>query len=550
MRAESKAPKAEALGVIGRDHIIARLDLGEVGQNSFQYRKLVNPDPLNPQVVEMAFAFDEDLDGRVLHCGLNHSPALSDAGAFRMLGVDGLGGLLRKQRVEEHHAVVLMLHMAGARLAFTDRGKSSLAWPYWDDLNRDAVEGFTKITDAWRKQVQREERDANARARRTSALTKQRTVSAKEATWEVMKKAYMFASDNGRLPATARQVMYAARDDIQERTGKKLSDTYFTKTLLPQYIAERENECENWDIVWESRGTFNEPHTDLSVPVGTLEVRKYLADRGSYHLPAEHIGGRWRTQGPQDRFGAVVYLEKEGFWPLFRDARLEERFDIALMSSKGSPTTEARKLIDALAAEGVPTFCVRDFDIKGFEIAGTLCSDTWRYSWRSGGAIDFGLRLDDVRAWGLSSEEVFHKGPGDYPLDPVNDRAAILAKIGPQLRKHGATEEEIEFLVSHRVELNSFSSDRMLKWIEGKLEAHGVKKVIPAETTLLAAARGFALDAVATRYMKLYAADIAREVDAFDPGDIEAAVADLLAENPEMPWDDAVEQIVRARILA
>ena len=31
--------------------------------------------------------------------------------------------------------------------------------------------------------------------------------------------------------------MYAARGHIQERTGKKLDDRYFTQTLLPDYVA-------------------------------------------------------------------------------------------------------------------------------------------------------------------------------------------------------------------------------------------------------------------------------------------------------------------------
>ena len=101
MRAESKPPKAEALGIIGKDHFLARLPVGELGRASFEYRKYVHPDPridpnpLAPRIAEIGFAFDEDeLWDRLLLCGLNNSPALSDAGAFRELGVDGLGGLL------------------------------------------------------------------------------------------------------------------------------------------------------------------------------------------------------------------------------------------------------------------------------------------------------------------------------------------------------------------------------------------------------------------------------------------------------------------------
>ena len=95
MQAESRAVKAAALGVIGRDHLLARLPLTDLGRESFAYRKRVDDDPGNPRVAETAFAFDDDaLAGRLLLVGLNNSTALSDAGAFRELGVDGLGGLL------------------------------------------------------------------------------------------------------------------------------------------------------------------------------------------------------------------------------------------------------------------------------------------------------------------------------------------------------------------------------------------------------------------------------------------------------------------------
>jgi DNA topoisomerase VI subunit B len=128
MQAESRAVKAAALGVIGRDHLLARLPLTALGRESFVYRKRADDDPSNPRVAETAFAFDEDaLDGRLLLVGLNNSPALSDAGAFRELGTDGLGALLGRQYAGEEAPIAFVLHLAGARLSFTDRGKSAVA---------------------------------------------------------------------------------------------------------------------------------------------------------------------------------------------------------------------------------------------------------------------------------------------------------------------------------------------------------------------------------------------------------------------------------------
>ena len=74
---------------------------------------------------------------------------------------------------------------------------------------------------------------------------------------------------------------------------------------------------------------------------------------------------------------------------------------------------------------------------------------------------------------------------------PSENVPRILAGVGPNLRRNGATEEEIEFLIHHRVELNAFTSDELIEWIEEKLAEHGVKKVVPEEETVTAEAPRF-----------------------------------------------------------
>jgi hypothetical protein len=108
-------------------------------------------------------------------------------------------------------------------------------------------------------------------------------MSIKEAAWAVMEQAYAQASDDGSLPANARQVMYAARPKILALTGAdKLGDAYFTQTLLPDYIAKNPEQCADWDVVFDARGHFVEPHTGRSIPSGTLAVRQYLGDRSRW----------------------------------------------------------------------------------------------------------------------------------------------------------------------------------------------------------------------------------------------------------------------------
>ena len=281
------------------------------------------------------------------------------------------------------------------------------------------------------------------------------------------------------------------------------------------------------------------------MPLGTLEVREYLAGGESRYLLREQHGG-WSTCGPDDRFGAVLFVEKEGFMPLFRAARLAERYDIAIMSSKGLSTTAARQLVDHLVGEkGIPVFCVRDFDEAGFKIAGTLRQGTRRYSWHSRGAVDLGLRLEDAEAWDLEREEVFYRGPEKRILTDPRD---IRRKIGPTLRGYGATPEEIETLLTHRVELNAFASDQLVEWIEGKLDEHGVGKVIPGPDVLLQAARGFARDLVAARHLEELKDRIAAEVDGLALDGFRDGVVEALADTRELAWDGALKELVRRRL--
>jgi hypothetical protein len=115
----------------------------------------------------------------------------------------------------------------------------------------DIVIALRAVTKVWTKQRKQEERHATAQANRLDRFLRSRRETQKEVAWECMEAAYLAASSNDTLPATARQVMYAARPVIQERTGKQLDDQYFTQTLLPDYMEEHDVD---WDVVFDDRG--------------------------------------------------------------------------------------------------------------------------------------------------------------------------------------------------------------------------------------------------------------------------------------------------------
>lgn len=70
---------------------------------------------------------------------------------------------------------------------------------------------------------------------------------------------------------------------------------------------------------------------------------------------------------------------------LIDEAKLAQRFDLAIMSSKGMSVVAARELADEVChAWGVPLFILRDFDKAGFSIrAGFMQKQSRRYTFKN-----------------------------------------------------------------------------------------------------------------------------------------------------------------------
>lgn len=89
---------------------------------------------------------------------------------------------------------------------------------------RVALEKATKRFVAEKKRSLRESNrdaldDQAIRRLREREAEQREKVTIKKAAWSVMKRAYLLASDNGRLPANMRQIMYAARPLVLKLTG-------------------------------------------------------------------------------------------------------------------------------------------------------------------------------------------------------------------------------------------------------------------------------------------------------------------------------------------
>ena len=394
---------------------------------------------------------------------------------------------------------------------------------------KDALEsGIKKIAGDWKRakrHADKNDRVPHQRLHRMRYYAEPKE-SIRDVAFELMESAYMKASSNGKYPANARQIYYAARPEILSRLEKdELGSQYFTQTVLKDYLEEKRP---GWDVVWDARGHIMEPHTREVIGLGGLEVRDYINTFTSKSVDTKPLYKPeilLPTIGPIHRFSNVLFIEKEGFNVLLDAVNIPERFDIAITSSKGMPVAALCDLLSKMKELKVTAYCLHDFDVSGFTILKTL-EEGARGSHGSGSVIDLGFRLDDIQ--GLQSEPVTPKGNIEW-----------------RLREAGATREEIEFLRSKRVELNAMTSEEFVNWLEAKLTKIGVKKYVPDEVYLGEAyKRALYLTRLVEKEKELREEFEKSEI--VIPDDLETNVYDALSENPENSWDKAIWNIINS----
>jgi hypothetical protein len=407
-----------------------------------------------------------------------------------------------------------------------------------DSLAQALESAILKVSEDWKKAKQQADKEDRVTGRALERM-RYRTIpktTVREATFRVMERAYNHASSNGRYLANARQIMYAARPLVLELTdgGIWRNSNYFTQTLLKDYIEIYEPAWVS-RVVWDARGHLSEPHMGKVIGIGGAEVMEYVQDwtGGDVEVfPSLSMEEKIKTVGPRNRFGAVLFIEKEGFDPILSAAGLAEKYDLAIMSTKGVPVGAACELVRQFGRAGVRVFVLHDFDLAGFKIVRTLRMGTRLAP--AGALLTLGLRLVDVE--GLQMEPVVYQQKADPRC---------------YLRRCGATDEECHFLArgdwhvweGERVELNAMTSEDLIAYLERKLQEHGVGKVVPAPEVLAQAYRRARYLQRVEQEMEKVRALLVDQAGG-DPSDgLQERVKALLAEGAADNWDQAVWQL-------
>lgn len=299
------------------------------------------------------------------------------------------------------------------------------------------------------KEGEQRRRSSNRRLRE-SYFTHAPRISQKDIVFEVLERAIRNAKGGAPIVG-ARDVFYATRPLCYAKRDwpqdKSLNYNYFSQTLLTEY--QRINGPID-GLYYDPRGRLHEPHTGVSVDLGTREIEGY--------------------EFPEYLFDKILYVEKEGEWPKLQAAKIAERHDMGLVAGKGYATEAARTLFERAESGDYQLFVFHDADIDGYNICRTLREETRRMPGYNVEVIDLGLTIAEAEDMNLDAEPFERKQ--SIPID-------LAVTLDGRERDYFQRQKL-------RYELNAITPvSRRMEYIEEKLAENGVRpKVIPPEDEL------------------------------------------------------------------
>jgi hypothetical protein len=479
MRAEVKPPSVEVLGSVGEAHFRDRCREW-FGLRRHWYQKTTGGVDGVPFLIE-AFVAETDRPGGFFHA-INFSPTFADPLADTHLQAVGRKGRKKEDFVEfscyglgsfleRAHAhprcrqgnvrTAVAVHLVCPALQFLDKGKTRLSVP--SHMARavaktvwSAVKQLHREEEQRRKDAARQERAAR-NGQRDPALNLALTVAVPQ----VLAAAVEHATAK-IYQVSAHTLFYSVRPRVQELTTRELAAHYFEQDLLPAYQQEHGPILlpdGRPAIYYEPRGTLYEPHTSKDVPLGTREIKDY--------------------QFPAWLYDKILFVEKQGLWPVLKEAKLAERYDMAIVAGEGYATEACRVLFaNADRARNYQLFVLHDADPYGYNIARTLREETGRMPGHKAEVIDLGLSLPDALEMELQTEEFTRQKALPQGLELTALEREYFTGEQKTFGKHPSW-------VARRVELNALTAPELVSYIERKLQEAGVRgKVIPSADEL------------------------------------------------------------------
>ena len=455
MQSESKPVQPKALGAIGVNNLLSRLDV-----DRHWYKQVSGMIDNIPYVFEILIAESEGARG--YYFGINHSVTFGDflrqskikAGELNGTGIEGALALIVD--TDEH---LVIAHLISIGLSGTDYGKTNQSLP--PEMIESISSSVWNAAKILHKEYKVRDRDIAKWIREDDARQKASDNSMKlnAAVFKILPDCLLGSTTNNTLPVQQRSLYYAVRTMIQTYTNAYLSDKYFGAILFDYWREFGRNKL----IYNDPRGVLHTPHGEILLPLGTLEVDQYVF--------------------PEHEYNKILYIEKKGLWHTIKAAGLPKKYDMAVIAGEGYATEAIRVLLDkAQTGKSYTIFVLHDADPAGYNIARTLKESTKRMPDHNIEVFDLGLNIQDAIDMGLSSETFTRKNVLVKTLEFNEIESEYFGGIKQSLDK------KISW-VCQRVELNAMSAGQLVDYIDKGIsrviDAQNIdKKVIPPEATL------------------------------------------------------------------
>ena len=531
MQSESKPVQPKALGAIGVNNLLSRLDV-----DRHWYKQVSGMINNIPYVFEILIAESEGARG--FYFGVNHSVTFGDflrqsrikAGELNGTGIEG--ALSNIVDTDEHLVIV---HLIGIGLPFLDRGKSNLALP--PEMIESISAAVWSVSKELHKEHKAKQRDIAKWSREYEASQKENSNNIIDSVFHVLPDAIQAATDNERLPANVRALYYKVRDAIQKYTAEELSYKYFSQTILIRYWQENGR---NPLIYNDPRGVLYAPHSSDVLQLGTLEVDQYVF--------------------PEYEYNKILFIEKKGLLHTIKAGNLHTKYDMAIIAGEGYASEAVRILLDkAQTGQDYTIFVLHDADPSGYDIARTIQDSTKRMPNHNIEVIDLGLRVQDAIDLNISCETFTRKNKLSQGLE-LN--AIERDYFGGKLKVIGTKNS----WVCQRIELNAMSAGQLVDYIDKGIsrviDAQNIdKKVIPPEATLNDTANkllkhdlGVKVDEAISQLLKVgnLKSELLKSIGGSSVFDQEfnQDVSEYLIDNELDTWGDSVQSIVDDKLVA
>ncbi|MEI8371870.1 MAG: ATP-binding protein [Planctomycetota bacterium] len=448
------AIKPEGLGIIGKSHIEAKMV--EDGCDIDDDRKYKRADGIDedgvPFVVEMAFATRKA--GPRMVRGVNWSAMIGNP----------FGGEFRPNdfSISSYSPVMFFVHVARPAIQSTDRGKAHVVIS--KKIQEVMNEVLEKVGGGWRKIVLADQRANEADDRAEERLRKQAPKEKKKRQKGRLKKLIYqvlpAAIKHYRATMGAiiweRQLFYNVRHDgmaIDDSMGTFSQQTF--KTILKEY------EKDFGDIEGLSnkpRGTFVEPHTGRRLPLGTMDVAKYII--------------------PNYEYGSIMIIEKGGFEEGIDASQIAKKYDLGIVFNEGYSVDACKALIQACRDKGITVFLLHDTDPAGYVIYDAVRRDCHDI-------IDISFTMEECLALGKTPETDYRRCALPECILPLLTPKTLEVFKGVWVRNPnpGKYKKPTPCVWKYgRVELNDLATNpaEFIALIEGRLKKHGAaKKLLP-----------------------------------------------------------------------